>query len=276
MDLPRPPTRFQKYNEIISKSIEEVAENFMVQAAREAIIENEDGKNIAACFDGTWQKRGHKSLNGVFTVTSMDAVFLYELNYKQMKRKKYETAVNLCLSAKHSMKNVIHVNCQSNCSEMRQSVVCLATRSRSLPGLLSHDLSEFAADMPNQRICQLEVVTVHRHHTIKPKSNPVSHPTQLEVVLPTRFDKGRKVCGRPMSPATIMLISCLDTAEGVPTITAKHTQVANDFNHYFASVEKNLPDAIGSGEHSDYRLDTTITLFTMTELDIIRHVKNLC
>lgn len=72
MDLPKPPTRFQRYNNIISKATEEVAECSMVDAARGAVIENDGNSDIAACFDGTWQKRGHTSLNGVFTVTSMD------------------------------------------------------------------------------------------------------------------------------------------------------------------------------------------------------------
>lgn len=72
MDLPQPPTRFQNYTNVISKATEEVAENTMLIATRAAVIENDGDKDIAACFDGTWQKRGHTSLNGVFTVTSMD------------------------------------------------------------------------------------------------------------------------------------------------------------------------------------------------------------
>lgn len=72
MDLPTPPSRFQKYNEIISKSVESVAEDFMIEAAYEAVIENDGSSDIAAAFDGTWQKRGHTSINGVFTVTSID------------------------------------------------------------------------------------------------------------------------------------------------------------------------------------------------------------
>jgi hypothetical protein len=37
----------------------------MMQAAREAVAENEeaDPSHIPACFDGTWQKHGHTSLN---------------------------------------------------------------------------------------------------------------------------------------------------------------------------------------------------------------------
>ncbi|GFT29015.1 uncharacterized protein TNCV_3586661 [Trichonephila clavipes] len=41
-------------------------------AAKEAICENEGNKNIAVAVDGTWQKRGYISLNGVVTVTSID------------------------------------------------------------------------------------------------------------------------------------------------------------------------------------------------------------
>ncbi|GFV58410.1 elongation factor 2 [Trichonephila clavipes] len=41
-------------------------------AEKEAICENEGNKNIAVAVDGTWQKRGYTSLNGVVTVTSID------------------------------------------------------------------------------------------------------------------------------------------------------------------------------------------------------------
>ncbi|GFX82398.1 uncharacterized protein TNCV_2870791 [Trichonephila clavipes] len=46
-------------------------------AAKEAICENEGNKNIAVAVDGTWQKRGYTSLNGVVTVTSIDTVILW-------------------------------------------------------------------------------------------------------------------------------------------------------------------------------------------------------
>lgn len=55
------------------KAVEKVAEECMVAAAAEAKAENEeqDQSRICAAFDGSWQKRGHLSLNGVFTVTSV-------------------------------------------------------------------------------------------------------------------------------------------------------------------------------------------------------------
>ena len=42
-----------------------------MKVALEVISEN-DGNNITADNYGTWQKRGHKSLNGVVSITSMD------------------------------------------------------------------------------------------------------------------------------------------------------------------------------------------------------------
>ncbi|GBM86688.1 hypothetical protein AVEN_29833-1 [Araneus ventricosus] len=44
----------------------------MQEAAKEAIVENNSDNNIAVAVDGTWQKRGYTSHNGVVTVTSMD------------------------------------------------------------------------------------------------------------------------------------------------------------------------------------------------------------
>jgi hypothetical protein len=45
-----------------------------MQAAREAVTEKEedDPSHITACFDGTWQKRGHTSMNSIISATSFD------------------------------------------------------------------------------------------------------------------------------------------------------------------------------------------------------------
>ncbi|GFS59797.1 uncharacterized protein TNCV_2806151 [Trichonephila clavipes] len=44
---------------------------------RKLFVKNEGNKNIAVAVDGTWQKRGYTSLNGVVTVTSIDTVILW-------------------------------------------------------------------------------------------------------------------------------------------------------------------------------------------------------
>ncbi|GFW35521.1 hypothetical protein TNCV_3071491 [Trichonephila clavipes] len=51
-------------------SVETVSSRSMVNSVNEAVIENEHNKNIAIALDGTWQKRGHTSKNGVVTATS--------------------------------------------------------------------------------------------------------------------------------------------------------------------------------------------------------------
>ncbi|GFT13035.1 uncharacterized protein TNCV_431541 [Trichonephila clavipes] len=60
--------------EVNLSALETVSSRSMVNSARvnEAVIENEHNKNIAIALDGTWQKRGHTSKNGVVTATSLD------------------------------------------------------------------------------------------------------------------------------------------------------------------------------------------------------------
>lgn len=73
MNLAPPSTKFTKYTAKLSRAAIEVSEASMRNAAVEAIQLNDGDNNIAAAFDGTWQKRGHTSLNGVITVTSFDS-----------------------------------------------------------------------------------------------------------------------------------------------------------------------------------------------------------
>ncbi|GFX80558.1 uncharacterized protein TNCV_3929661 [Trichonephila clavipes] len=72
MNLPQPPTKFSPYGKRILNAAKLVYEDSIQNAAKEAICENEGNKNIAVAVDGTWQKRGYISLNGVVTVTSID------------------------------------------------------------------------------------------------------------------------------------------------------------------------------------------------------------
>ena len=70
MYLPPPSTKFDNIGKSLLNTITEVAEKSMVNAANES---KENGNsNIAVSLDGSWQKRGHKSLNGVVTAISMD------------------------------------------------------------------------------------------------------------------------------------------------------------------------------------------------------------
>jgi hypothetical protein len=72
MNLPPPPTKFVSHCKLLKEVLQEVADQSMKKTAFEAVKENSDDTDIAAAFDGTWQKRGFTSLNGVVTVTSFD------------------------------------------------------------------------------------------------------------------------------------------------------------------------------------------------------------
>lgn len=72
MNLPPPPLKFVTHIKALVDMLQPVAEDSMNNAAKEAIEENSGCKKIAAAFDGTWQKRGHTSLNGIVTATSFD------------------------------------------------------------------------------------------------------------------------------------------------------------------------------------------------------------
>ncbi|GFU20784.1 uncharacterized protein NPIL_471481 [Nephila pilipes] len=74
MNLPPPPTKFTKFNNILLQAARETCEESMAEAVHEAVEENEGGRDIAVAVDGSWQKRGFSSKNGVVTVTSVDTV----------------------------------------------------------------------------------------------------------------------------------------------------------------------------------------------------------
>ena len=61
LNIPQPPTKFSIYNKTLLSDVAEVSEGSMLNAVREAMQHNDadDSKNIAAAFDGSWQKCGH-------------------------------------------------------------------------------------------------------------------------------------------------------------------------------------------------------------------------
>lgn len=76
LNLPKPNSAYTRYTKVVSESVYDVAEKSMQKAVQEAILHNEvDGPNtrdLSVAYDGTWQKRGYKSKNGVCTLTSLD------------------------------------------------------------------------------------------------------------------------------------------------------------------------------------------------------------
>jgi hypothetical protein len=74
LNIPQPPRSFSIYNKAVGSAVAELSESSMLQAAREAVAEKEedDPSHMTACFDGSWQKHGHPSLNGIMSATSFD------------------------------------------------------------------------------------------------------------------------------------------------------------------------------------------------------------
>ncbi|GFX39992.1 uncharacterized protein TNCV_2647551 [Trichonephila clavipes] len=72
MNLPPPPTKFSKYNHILLQATRETCEHSMAEAVREAVDENDGKRDLAVAVDGSWQKPGFSSKNGLVTVTSVD------------------------------------------------------------------------------------------------------------------------------------------------------------------------------------------------------------
>ena len=74
MDMPPPPkpSAYQCHNKALIKVAKAVAEETMAEAASEMRGNNPGISQCSVSCDGTWQRRGHSSLNGCVTVLSME------------------------------------------------------------------------------------------------------------------------------------------------------------------------------------------------------------
>lgn len=72
MNLPSPPSKFDRYVNVVGSAVEDIAMKSMKEAVEEAVEENNMNRDITVAFDGSWQKRGHTSLNGIVSATSVD------------------------------------------------------------------------------------------------------------------------------------------------------------------------------------------------------------
>lgn len=69
LNLPIPPA-MKYYYTIMCKAAKEVSCETMNEAVEETVNENEGNRDITATFDGSWQRRGHRFLNGIVTAKS--------------------------------------------------------------------------------------------------------------------------------------------------------------------------------------------------------------
>lgn len=72
LNLPSPPTLYTSHQNAIGQSCNALCEESVVSAVEEAVTMNEKNRDLCVALDGSWQKRGFTSLNGVMTLTSVD------------------------------------------------------------------------------------------------------------------------------------------------------------------------------------------------------------
>ncbi|GFS69591.1 uncharacterized protein NPIL_102801 [Nephila pilipes] len=72
MNLPPPPAKFEHYNDTLLRSLMKVSSESMRNAVEDTVKNNNSNRDITAAFDGSWQKCGHTSLNGVVSATRLE------------------------------------------------------------------------------------------------------------------------------------------------------------------------------------------------------------
>lgn len=103
LNTPTPPSKFSRYNNILAKSLERVAIVTMKDAVEQAVEVNGGSRDLSVALDGTWQKRGHVSLNGVVTATSVDTGLVVDV----------EVMSKFCICPGKSNRNHLP-NCKAN------------------------------------------------------------------------------------------------------------------------------------------------------------------
>ena len=61
LDLPQPPQKYAKYHTSLITAVQACAEDSMLKATQEAIIENGNSNDLAVALGGSLQRRGHTS-----------------------------------------------------------------------------------------------------------------------------------------------------------------------------------------------------------------------
>lgn len=62
LNLPSPPLKFTRYNQILVESWQKVATSTMKEAVEQAVKLNENSRDLPVALDGTWQKKDATSL----------------------------------------------------------------------------------------------------------------------------------------------------------------------------------------------------------------------
>ncbi|GBM71250.1 hypothetical protein AVEN_130474-1 [Araneus ventricosus] len=72
MNLPPPPAKFERLNSSLCRALSSACSKSILKAVEGAVSRNDNARDITVALDGTWQKKGHTSINGVIMATSLD------------------------------------------------------------------------------------------------------------------------------------------------------------------------------------------------------------
>lgn len=72
LNLPPPPAKYSVHQKILANQSKLLSFESMKTAVEQAVLEINGSRDLCVAIDGSWQKRGHTSMNGIVTVTSVD------------------------------------------------------------------------------------------------------------------------------------------------------------------------------------------------------------
>lgn len=72
LNLSPPVNSYHIHEKFLANVSEKVAKQSMSLAVSDAIAANDGCRDLSVAIDGSWQKRGHTSLNGILSATSLD------------------------------------------------------------------------------------------------------------------------------------------------------------------------------------------------------------
>ena len=73
MNLNPPVSKYHIHERYLVSRSEYVCKQSMREAVEEAVSKNDGCRDLSVAIDGSWQKRGHTSLNGIVSATSLES-----------------------------------------------------------------------------------------------------------------------------------------------------------------------------------------------------------
>lgn len=71
MNLPPPPTMYAEHEFVLGSALQNLSKLSMHKAVEETVAIQNGKRDLSVAFDGSWQKRGHTSLNGIVSAISL-------------------------------------------------------------------------------------------------------------------------------------------------------------------------------------------------------------